>query len=82
MTADCRDAKEIKKQFMRRNAVENMLVWVRYLWYWWWNLEGHHFRMSLLVVLTLIYVRLATILFNHIIAINIIRLLYRALQTY
>ena len=26
MTADCRDDKDIKKQFMRQNAVENMLV--------------------------------------------------------
>ena len=26
MTADCRDDKEIKKQFMRKNAVGNMLV--------------------------------------------------------
>ena len=26
MTADCRDDKDIKKQFMRQNAVGNMLV--------------------------------------------------------
>ena len=26
-TADCRDDKNIKKQFMRQNAVGNMLVW-------------------------------------------------------
>ena len=26
ITADCRDDKDIKKQFMRQNAVENMLV--------------------------------------------------------
>ena len=26
MTADCRDDKDIKKQFMRQNAVANMLV--------------------------------------------------------
>ena len=26
MTANCRDDKDIKKQFMRQNAVDNMLV--------------------------------------------------------
>ena len=27
MAADCRDDKDIKKQFMRQNAVGKMLVW-------------------------------------------------------
>ena len=49
-----------------------------------WNLGGYHFRWGILVdfvitIFTLIYFRLATVYL--IIAINVSRLLYRALQT-